>query len=103
MFRTGQWIVYKGRVGIHLGSQRAGTVVGEVLKEDGSPAEKVVAPLMSCEVHLIDKDGMTEDVLFLEPAAMAEVRTAYLQEIPDARRETSDEGILAARYPSKAV
>lgn len=102
MFRRGQWVMYKGRVGIHLGPRVGGGTVGTVIGAAGA-METVVAPENTCEVHLVDEDGLTDDILFLGPESMAEVRTAYIQEIPDARRQTSDEGVLAVRYPSQAT
>ena len=102
MFRKGQWVMYKGRVGIHLGPRVGGGAVGTVMGTAGA-METVAAPVDTCEVHLVDEDGLTDDVLFLGPESMEEVRSAYLEEIPDARRQTSDEGVLAARYASRAA
>jgi len=39
--------------------------------------------------------------LFLSPETMEEVHTACIEEIPDSRRVTSSEGLLAARYLSR--
>ena len=76
MFRRGQWVVFEGKVGIHLGP-----------KSDD--------PSGLSEVHLVDEAGLTVGEILVEPVAL---RSARISEIPEPRRKTADQGFLAARY-----
>ena len=76
VFRRGQWVVRDGKVGIHLGPRR-------------NDPHGVV------EVHLVDEDGITVEEVWVDAQ---ELRSAKLGEIPEARKATSDQGMLAARY-----
>lgn len=100
-FRKGQWVVYKGRVGIHLGRRASGEAIGAVIFADGRQMQNVVTLGNTTEIHLVNVEGVTEEILFLSPETMEEVHTACIEEIPDSRRVTSSEGLLAARYLSR--
>ncbi len=78
VFRRGQWVVHEKGVGIHLGARR----------QD---------PMGVVEVHIVDEDGLTVEEIWVDAR---ELRGATMSDIPEARKATSDPGILAARYGS---
>jgi len=59
-FRKGQWVVYKGRVGIHLGRRASGEAIGAVIFADGRQMQNVVTLGNTTEIHLVNVEGVTE-------------------------------------------